>query len=238
MQQTLDFPITTKGELNLISKEFSLPKLFRTSLAVDKRFGKGWLFSIEAIFSKNINEIDYTQVNIAPPVAKSVGPDVRNVYSFSGTPTRIVSRYNGDIYLLTNNKDRKGFAYNFTFTLDKAFRNGFAFNANYSYGTSIVLNEGTSSQNVSQWRFMETVNGRNYITLSHSDFDLGHRLNAYVSKKFTYGKTGSPPLFHWCITASRAVRSVMFTEPALLVTGQGQKRMTCSIFQQHPSYRE
>jgi hypothetical protein len=184
----LGFSITTKGELNLISKEFSLPKLFRTSLAVDKRFGKGWLFSIEAIFSKNINEIDYTQVNIAPPVAKSVGPDVRNVYSFSGTPTRIVSRYNGDIYLLTNNKDRKGFAYNFTFTLDKAFRNGFAFNANYSYGTSIVLNEGTSSQNVSQWRFMETVNGRNYITLSHSDFDLGHRLNAYVSKKFTYGK--------------------------------------------------
>ncbi|HEX6914280.1 MAG TPA: carboxypeptidase regulatory-like domain-containing protein, partial [Chitinophagaceae bacterium] len=184
----LGLSITNKGELNLITEEFKLPKLFRTSLAVDKRFSKGWTFTVEGIFSKNINEIDYTQVNIMPPTQMSAGPDRRNVYAFGGTPTRILSRYSGDIYLLSNNKDRKGFAYNFTFTVDKAFRNGFAFNANYSYGTSIVLNEGTSSQNSSQWRFMETVNGRNYITLSQSDFDLGHRINAYVSKKFNYGK--------------------------------------------------
>lgn len=184
----LGFSSNLKGELNLITEEFKLPKLFRTSVGIDKRFGKGWLASFEAIFSKNINEIDYTQVNLAPTSLTSVGPDRRTVYAFNGTPTRIVPRYNGDIYLLSNNKDRKGFAYNFTFTVDKAFRNGFAFNANYTYGNSIVLNEGTSSQNVSQWRFMETVNGRNNITLSQSDFDLGHRINAYVSKKFSYSK--------------------------------------------------
>lgn len=188
----LGLGINNKGELNLISEEFSLPKLWRTSLAIDKRFGKGWTFTVEGIFSKNIREIDYTQVNILPAALKSVGPDVRDVYSFSGTPTRIPVRangtnpYNGDIFLLTNNADRKGFAYNFTFTLDKAFKNGFAANVNYTYGNSIVLNEGTSSQNVSQWRFMETVNGRNRITLSQSDFDVAHRINAYVSKKFSY----------------------------------------------------
>lgn len=184
----LGFSSNLKGELNLITETFKLPKLFRTSVGIDKRFGKGWLASFEAIFSKNINEIDYTQVNLAPSALTSVGPDRRTVYTFSGTPNRLVPRYNGDIYLLSNNKDRKGFAYNFTFTVDKAFRNGFAFNANYTYGSSIVLNEGTSSQNVSQWRFMETVNGRNAITLSQSDFDPGHRINAYVSKKFSYAK--------------------------------------------------
>ncbi len=191
----LGLGINNKGELNLISEKFSLPKLFRASMAVDKRFGQGWTFTIEGIFSKNIREIDYTQVNILPATLRSAGPGSRQVYFATGSaPARIPLRangtnpYNGDIYLLTNNKDRKGFSYNFTFTLDKAFRNGFAFNANYTYGNSIVLNEGTSSQNVSQWRFMETVNGRNNITLSHSDFDLAHRINAYVSKKFTYAK--------------------------------------------------
>ncbi|MEI9808689.1 MAG: carboxypeptidase-like regulatory domain-containing protein [Bacteroidota bacterium] len=31
-----------KGQLNLISKEFKIPKVFRTSIAFDKRLGKGW----------------------------------------------------------------------------------------------------------------------------------------------------------------------------------------------------
>jgi hypothetical protein len=33
---------------------------------------------------------------------------------------------------------------------------------------------------------METVYGRNYMTRSTSDFDIAHRLNAYIAKKITY----------------------------------------------------
>jgi outer membrane receptor for ferrienterochelin and colicin len=180
-----------RGQVDLIAEDFRLPKLFRTSLAMDKRLGKGWTVTIEGIYSKNINEIEYTNVNILPPTGKSLGPDVRNVYGVSGF-TRIPMRstganpYPGNIFLLSNNDGRKGYSYNFTFTVDKAFRNGFAFNANYTYGHSMVLNEGTSSQNNSQWRFMETVNGRNFMELTRSDFDLGHRINAYISKEFQY----------------------------------------------------
>jgi hypothetical protein len=186
--------INNKGQVDLITKDFRLPKLFRTSLGFDKRIGQGWTLTLEGIFSKNINEIYYQNVNILPPTLKSTGVDVRNVYSASGNPTRIPMRsngsnpYQGNIFLLSNNKGDKGYSYTFTFTVDKAFRNGFAFNANYSYGQSQVTNEGTSSQNNSQWRFMETVNGRNFVPLSTSDFDLGHRVNAYISKEFTYFK--------------------------------------------------
>jgi hypothetical protein len=49
-----------------------------------------------------------------------------------------------------------------------------------------VVHEPTSSTNYSQWRFMETVNGRNFITRSTSDFSQGHRIFAFVSKKFNY----------------------------------------------------
>lgn len=94
----------------------------------------------------------------------------------------------GEIFLLSNSPEglEKGFAYNFSLILDKRFKNGFSGTLSYTYGNSTVINEGTSSQNNSQWRFMETVNGRNFITRSTSDFDLGHRIYGYVSKKFSY----------------------------------------------------
>lgn len=182
----------SRGQIDLVAKDFRLPTVFRTSLAVEKRLGEGWTFTTEAVFTKNIWELDYKNVNILPPVGKSLTSDSRNVYSAGAAPTRIPLRANGTnpypgmVYLLSNNKGKKGFSYSLTFTIDKAFRNGFAFNANYTYGNSITLNEGTSSQNNSQWRFMETVNGRNFTQLSTSDFDLAHRINAFVSKQFEY----------------------------------------------------
>lgn len=182
----------SRGQIDLVAKDFRVPSVFRTSMAVDKRLGDGWTFTTEATFTKNIWELEYQNVNILPPLGVSVGPDARNVYSAGSAPTRIPLRSNGTnpypgmIYLLSNNRGRRGFAWTLTFTLDKAFRNGFAFNANYTYGSSVTNNEGTSSQNNSQWRFMETVNGRNFTQLSVSDFDLGHRINAFVSKQFEY----------------------------------------------------
>lgn len=194
-----DFGITLpspSGEMNLISKEFKMNKVFRASLAADKDLGQGWKITVEGIYTKNINEIDYKNINILPPTQKSVGPDARNVYNINAQnlavpiPMRtgaVTNPYTG-IFLLSNNDGKKGYSYTASFSVDKRWAAGWAVNANYTYGRSMVLNEGTSSQNVSQWRFMETVNGRNYMELSRSDFDLGHRINAYAAKKFTYGR--------------------------------------------------
>ncbi len=182
-----------RGQVDLVAKDFKLPTVFRSSLGVDKRFGDGWTFTTEMLFTKNIWEIQYENVNIMPPIGKALAPDARSVYSTGTGPTRIplrpnstINPYPGNVFLLSNNHGRRGFSYSLTFTLDKAFRNGFAFNLNYTYGESVALNEGTSSQNNSQWRFIETVNGRNSMELSRSDFALGHRINGYISKQFEY----------------------------------------------------
>lgn len=180
------------GQVDLISKDFRLNKVFRTSLGFDKSLGRKWKLSVEGIYTKNINEINYDRVDRLPANLKSVGVDVRDVHSLTGNfPTSIPLRSNGTspytgVYLLSNYEGQKGFSYNFTTTIDKAWNNNWSFNANYSYGNSKVINEGTSSQNNSQWRFMETVNGRNNMGLSTSDFDQAHRINSYVAKKFIY----------------------------------------------------
>lgn len=190
---------SAKGEINLIAKNFKLPKTFRFSFAIDKKLGDGWTFTTEAIFTKAINEINYTNLNINPPTRSLVGADNRLSYwvkegtNYSPAGSRSIA-INGSyqnnpyssVYLLSNNDGKKSYAGNVSFILDKTLKNGLAFNIAYTYGKSYVLNDGTSSQNSSQWRFMETVNGRNNMTLTESDFSMDHRVNAYLSKKFTY----------------------------------------------------
>jgi len=178
-----------KGGLNLISAKFRNPRVFRTNLAVDKRFEKGWSTTIEAIFTKNVNEVYYTNLNANAPLGNTAGPGSRLVYPTGAFPiSGTTNPYDNAILLTNNNKVEKGFSYNFSAIVDKRTSNGFSFTASYTFGNSVAVNEATSSVNLSQWQFMETVNGRNNITRSISDFSLGHRIFAYASKRFKYAK--------------------------------------------------
>lgn len=187
-----------QGELNIIATNFKMPQVLRTSLGFDKRIAGGWTFSLEGIFTKNIEEVDWQNLLFDPTkIKQTTGPDKRNVYDptvsldlrkIALRPYLPASQRNPytSIILISNNDDRKGYAYNFTAAVDKAFRQGWAFNASYTYGNSFVKNEATSSVNSSNWNNMEAANGRNYIGLTTSDFDLGNRIYAYVSKRFSY----------------------------------------------------
>jgi hypothetical protein len=189
---------SARGEMNLIAKDFRLPKIFRASLAVDKKLKDNWSITVEGSVSKNVNEIYYRRLDIVPPIGQLQGPDNRLIYnnarqltwpSNGGVTVGSRAPYTG-VFLLENQPyyRRSGFAYNFTASIDKSWTDGFSFNAFYTYGASFVTHEPTSSQNSSQWRFMETVNGRNDVQRSRSDFDLGHRVSAFIAKKFTYAK--------------------------------------------------
>ena len=179
-----------KEPLNLTAAKFSMPSLFRASLAIDKRLNDNWSASLEAIFSKNLHEIYYTNINILPPVDNVVGPDNRPVYSITNNGKIPLNPDGSNPYdyaiLLSNNKGKKGYSYNLTATIGKHIRSQFSFEATYNWGHSVVINDGTSSVNVSQWRLMETVNGRNFIARSNSDFSAGHRIFAWVSKPIAY----------------------------------------------------
>jgi hypothetical protein len=194
--------LTPQGDLNIISNKFKLPAVWKASLAADKKLGKGWTITTEFNFTKNINEVDWQNVNIAPNSGvKTAGVDVREVNNIAnatgtGVTTRFIYRptattaaarnpYN-NIILIKNTSGEKGYSYSATFQVEKTTKNGFQFNAAYTYGNSQVRNEATSSVNTSNWSFIESVSGRNNITRTTSDFDLGHRIYALISKKFTY----------------------------------------------------
>ncbi len=190
--------VKPQGDLNIFTPDFHLPAVIKASLGADKKLNGGWTLGLDMMYTKNIYEVDWVNVNFAPAAITTTGPDKRLIYSTTGNPTRLVYRnwstigsirnpYT-NIILVRNTTGQKGFAYNFTFTVDKQAKKGFNFSAAYSFGGSQVRNEGTSSINTSNWSNMETVSSRNYIPLSNSDFDLGHRIFGLISKRFSYAK--------------------------------------------------
>ncbi len=199
-----DFAVANKGQLNLIEAGFKLPQVWKTNIAVDKFFGNGWKFTSEFSYIKNISEVAYRRVDILPPTAVQAqnNPmywDRRNVYSGTSVAPQIdvnpfvagnQTPYTG-IYTLENQRGKKGFSFQFTNGIERAWKNGFSFFLYYVYGQSIVNNDVTSFQNASQWSFMETIGGRNFLRRSTSDFDSKHRIISAITKRFEYFKKGA-----------------------------------------------
>lgn len=186
------------GEVNLVSKDFKLPSIFKINTAIDTKLPGGINATFEALYSINYNQVDYQSVNIMPATLYSNGPGSRLIYNPTGSaPQKIDLNPNTagiqnpytNIFLM-NNGGKKGYAYMLSAVLDKSFNNGLTLNASYTFGRSKANNDGTSSQNSSQWRYMEAINGRNNLRLSYSDFDLGHRVTAYVSYEAEWFKFG------------------------------------------------
>ena len=168
------------GDMNLFVKDFKYPQVFRTSLAVDQKLPWGMIGTIEGMFTKTLNNVDYINANIKPSIKNATGADDRPLYN---RYDKVDPAYG---YIMVGDNTNKGYTYNLTVQLQKPFDNGFTASLAYTYGRATAVNDGTSSQNSSQWRYMENASGRNNVGLTTSDFDLGSRILGYVSYSFEY----------------------------------------------------
>jgi hypothetical protein len=173
------------GDMNLFVKNFKYPQVFRTSLAIDRKLPFGMTGTFEAMFTKTLNNVSYTNANIKSSDTYLTGtPDDRPLYNRRDP---VDGTYG---YIMIGDNTSKGYTYNLTLQLQKPFELGFTGSLAYTYGRATAVNDGTSSQNSSQWRYMENVRGRNYVGLTTSDFDLGSRIVGYVSYMIEYLNLG------------------------------------------------
>jgi len=173
------------GQVDLFAPDFRLPQVFKTNIAVDQKLPWGITFSADFIWNDNISAVVYENINLAGPQFFTTGAGSRPNYGFQ----KIDNVYS-DIYLASNTG--AGSSYNVSGTLSKNFitdRLDVRTSATYSYGESDGLLDGTSSQNSSQWRNLETVNGSNRPDLSISDFSPGHRVIANSTFEFKWTET-------------------------------------------------
>lgn len=166
------------GDINLFSKNFKLPQVFKINLAVDQKLPFwGLIASADLLYNANITSVYYENLNVKDPVLFQSGTgDTRPFYNRND---RIDPTYFG-IYLGRNVS--QGDSWNGSLTITKPNTDGFSGSVSYSYGDSRTIFEGTSSQNSSQWRNQLSVNGKNSdLPVSRSQFAQGHRFIANVA---------------------------------------------------------
>ena len=160
-----------QGQVDIFVDDFKYPQVFRTNLALDTKFGDGFEFSVEGLFTKTMNNVLYTNVNSDPAVKFNwtSGGDDRPVYFRRS----LVNTYSAGVYVGSNTSE--GYTYNITASLAKDFGRNFNAFIAYNYGDAHSINDGTSSQNSSQWRGQVHTDGRNNPVLGRSDYAQGHR---------------------------------------------------------------
>jgi hypothetical protein len=187
-QPPIPNPISSVGgQIDLFAKNFKYPQIFRTSLAIDKKLPWNLVATLEGIYTKTINNSIYYNINVNPSTKNMTNNGNDNRPLYDGEDSKIEEAYD---YIIVGANTSKGYSYNLTAQLQKPFTNGVSGGVAYNFGRSMVMNDNTSSQNSTQWIQMQTVNGRNDLDLSISNFDVGHRFIANIAYQIEYTNFG------------------------------------------------
>ena len=177
----------TTTEINLVTKDFRIPQVLRFNLATDFKLPLGIVATLEGIYSKTLNNIIYSDLNLNKSTAKidpafSKGADTRPLYVSSNKVNRAFT----NVILLDNTN--KGYNYSLTGQLNKTFNNGLFAMIAYTYGQARSVNDGASSTALSNWEFVQVVNDANNPDLAISNFELKNRVISSLGYSIKYGK--------------------------------------------------
>jgi hypothetical protein len=174
---------TTGAVINVVDKNFKFPQVFRANLALDQKLNWwGLIGTLEAVYTKTINNANYSNLNISNngDATVAVGPTTRPFWN------KYTNTTYGNVLYLTNTS--KGYGLNFTAQIQKPASKGWAGSIAYTYGHSTSLNDLTSSVAQSNWRAPLVVNGLNHPDVATSNFNMGSRIVGFISKEFKYAK--------------------------------------------------
>ncbi|MEP7142077.1 MAG: TonB-dependent receptor, partial [Ferruginibacter sp.] len=74
---------TAPGSFVLIDPNFKFPQVFRTNFGIDQQFGDGFTFTLDMLFTKDINAVKMRNANLKDPTAILSGLDNRNYFPSS-----------------------------------------------------------------------------------------------------------------------------------------------------------
>ncbi|MBC5775466.1 TonB-dependent receptor [Pontibacter sp. KCTC 32443] len=175
-------PPAARVEVNVISNDFEIPQVWRSNLAFDYTLPYEVIATVEGIYSKTLNDVVYSDLNLVAPTETLPGQPERFVYPAA---RRINNDYTN--VLLLDNTD-EGYRYNLTGQLRKDFDNGLQTSLAYTYGKSKDVNSGTNSTALSNYEFNQIVNNPGNPELSYSRYDIRHRIIATGGYTFKFGE--------------------------------------------------
>ncbi len=193
--QFIENPSTPSSyNIDVTDEDFKFPQVWRTNLAVDKKLPWNLVGTLEFIYNKDVNGINYLNINQEPATATFAGPDNRPRFPGSGlsggalnNANRINDNVTGAVYLTNQNQ---GTSYTFTASLERKFTNGLFAKVAYNYGQAKNLVDAGSIASGS-YNGITSVRGNNDPDLAFTANDQRHRFLGALTYRIEYLKFGA-----------------------------------------------
>lgn len=198
-------------EIDIIDNHFKMPAIWRSDVAADLKFGKGYKLTFDALYTKTLYDVKFEQINIKDSVQYyTSGPTQSPVY----VGGKWYGQYS-NVYMLTNTKE--GYRYNLTAQLSSSRANlslgTHQFNMNwsaaYTYGQSKDISNGIRNSFQSNYEVNPAIVPGN-AQLAYSNFDLRHRIVATWSGSLAWNKMNSTSLSFFYSAQSGSPYSVVY----------------------------
>ena len=183
-------PAAQTSEVNITDKDFKMPQVMRSNLGFDYQLPMGFVGSLEVLYGKSMNDIDYQNINLKyalntdGSIEKTI--DGRPMYQGSSKAAKVDSAYTNVI--LMKNTD-KGSQLNIIAQLQKPFGQGIfpnlSANLAYTYSRVKDINNLTSSRAISNWQYNVGTDPNN-SELSTSYYEIPHKIMANISYTYEY----------------------------------------------------
>ncbi|MDX2261752.1 MAG: carboxypeptidase regulatory-like domain-containing protein [Gemmatimonadales bacterium] len=168
--------------------DFKFPQIWRTNIAIDQKLPWwGLVGTAEYMYSKDVNGVKYINANLKDPTSAFTGADTRERWLGGNAGNRIQGNVSGAFVL--KNQD-VGSSWNYAFSLEKPFTNGFYAKAGYSFGESKNLFDPGSIA-AGSWQGNPIVGDPNNPELTRGSNSPGHRFFTAFSVRKEYLSVGA-----------------------------------------------
>jgi len=186
---------TAPGTINIVSPDFELPKIWRSTVGVDYKLPWNLTFTAEAMYSKDLKAIVQQNINEKAPAGRFTGTDTRETwrtnvggayvaYANNAKPNTRINTGVSNAMVLSNAED--GYQYSLMAQLTKRFTNGLTGMVAYTYSAAQDYTSNPGSSANSAWSSNTAVGSLNTPGLSYSGFNIPHRVVGSVSYRVEY----------------------------------------------------
>ena len=169
------------GEIDLLSKSLNFPQNARLTLGYDRQLADNWVGTLEAMYTKGINNPMYQ--NIA--LAGVQGTDAHGRVLYGLTPFNPVLKHKDRNTVLDVQNQSNDYSYNLTGGLQRHFYDHFEGSLFYTYSHVMSVQDPTSSTAYSQYRYGRDWGGDQASTqVTRSLFEQTHHIVAQGTYSF------------------------------------------------------
>jgi outer membrane receptor for ferrienterochelin and colicin len=185
------------GDISFLDKSLKFPQPMRANVAYDRVLPWNLVGTVEALYSKTLNQFFFVNRNLAGPQGTDkFGRTLYGTIAATGISTAIrppavvaaggTARFTTAIETLNQNKD---YAYNWTVQLRKRYADNWEAQVAYSYGHAYDVQSFGSSTHISNWQFGRTLFlPQESIYTTVSLFDQPHKFVANATRTFNWGR--------------------------------------------------